>query len=103
IYLALAPKSNSAYNAINEALADVRSGLLGPVPEPLRSSNYAGAENYGNGVGYVYPHDDAAAVVKQNYLDKKVASKRYYVPKRFGVESEAVSLWDRLRKIIRGN
>ena len=103
IYLALAPKSNSAYNAINQALADVRSGLIGPVPEPLRSSNYAGAENYGNGVGYVYPHDDAAAVVKQNYLDKKVASKRYYVPKRFGVESEAVSLWDRLRKIIRGN
>jgi putative ATPase len=101
--LALAPKSNSAYNAINQALADVRSGLLGPVPEPLRSSNYAGAENYGNGVGYVYPHDDAAAVVKQNYLDKKVAAKRYYVPKRFGVESEAVSLWDRLRKIIRGN
>lgn len=103
IYLALAPKSNSAYNAINQALADVRSGLIGPVPEPLRSSNYAGAENYGNGVGYVYPHDDAAAVVKQNYLDKKVASKRYYVPKRFGVESEAISLWDRLRKIIRGN
>ncbi|MEY3855702.1 MAG: hypothetical protein RJA45_172, partial [Actinomycetota bacterium] len=82
IYLALAPKSNSAYNAINQALADVRSGLIGPVPEPLRSSNYAGAENYGNGVGYVYPHDDVAAVVKQNYLDKKVASKRYYVPKR---------------------
>jgi putative ATPase len=103
IYLALAPKSNSAYNAINQALADVRSGLLGPVPEPLRSSNYAGSENYGNGIGYVYPHDDAAAVVKQNYLDKKVAAKRYYVPKRFGVESEAVSLWDRLRKIIRGN
>ena len=103
IYLALAPKSNSAYNAINQALADVRSGLIGPVPEPLRSSNYAGAENYGNGVGYVYPHDDVAAVVKQNYLDRKVASKRYYVPKRFGVESEAISLWDRLRKIIRGN
>ena len=103
IYLALAPKSNSAYNAINQALADVRSGLLGPVPEPLRSSNYAGAENYGNGVGYVYPHDDPAAVVKQDYLDKKVTSKRYYVPKRFGAESETVSLWDRLRKIIRGN
>lgn len=103
IYLALAPKSNSAYNAINQALSDVRSGLLGPVPEPLRSSNYAGAENYGNGVGYVYPHDDPAAVVKQDYLDKKVTSKRYYVPKRFGAESETVSLWDRLRKIIRGN
>lgn len=102
IYLALAPKSNSAYNAINQALADVRAGLLGPVPEALRSSNYAGAENYGNGVGYIYPHDDSAAVVKQDYLDSKLRSKRYYIPKRFGVESESVSLWERLRQIIRG-
>lgn len=102
IYLALAPKSNSAYNAINQALADVRSGLLGPVPEALRSSNYAGAEGYGNGVGYIYPHDDPAAVVKQDYLDSKVRVKRYYLPKRFGVESESVSLWERLRQIIRG-
>ena len=102
IYLALAPKSNSAYNAINQALADVRAGLLGPVPDVLRSSNYAGAENYGNGVGYIYPHDDAAAVVKQDYLDPKLATKRYYKPKRFGAEAELVSLWERLRKIIRG-
>lgn len=102
IYLALAPKSNSAYLAINKALADVRGGLVAPVPEPLRSSNYAGAENYGNGVGYIYPHDDVSGVVKQAYLDKKVASNRYYQPKRFGVESDAVSLWERLRQIIRG-
>lgn len=102
IYLALAPKSNSAYNAINQALADVRSGSLGPVPQSLRSSNYAGAENYGNGIGYIYPHDDVAAVVKQDYLDPKLASKRYYKPKRFGAEAELVSLWERLRQIIRG-
>ena len=102
IYLALAPKSNSAYNAINQALADVRSGSLGPVPQSLRSSNYAGAENYGNGSGYIYPHDDVAAVVKQDYLDTKLASKRYYKPKRFGAEAEMVSLWERLRQIIRG-
>lgn len=102
IYLALAPKSNSAYLAINQALADVHGGLVPPVPEPLRSSNYAGAENYGNGVGYVYPHDDASAVVKQAYLDKKVATHRYYQPKRFGAEADAASLWERLRRIIRG-
>lgn len=102
IYLALAPKSNSAYLAINKALADVRGGLVAPVPEALRSSNYAGAENYGNGVGYVYPHDDLSAVVKQAYLDKKVAMSRYYLPKRFGAEADAVSLWERLRQIIRG-
>ncbi len=102
IYLSLAPKSNSAYNAINEAIADVRAGLVVPVPEPLRSSNYAGAENYGNGIGYVYPHDEAAGVVRQDYLDPKVRSKSYYVPKRFGAEADSISLWERLRQIIRG-
>jgi putative ATPase len=102
IYLALAPKSNSAYLAINEALADVRAGVVTPVPGPLRSSNYAGAENYGNGKGYLYPHDDSAAIVKQEYVDGKPASRHYYRPKRFGVEAESISLWERLRQIIRG-
>jgi putative ATPase len=102
IYLALAPKSNTAYNAINSALADVRSGLIGQVPPPLRSSNYAGAAEYGNGKGYVYPHDDANAVVRQDYLDPKLSSRRYYLPKKFGSEAESVSLWERLRQIIRG-
>lgn len=102
IYLALAPKSNSAYLAINEALADVRAGIVTSVPKPLRSSNYAGAENYGSGQGYVYPHDDSAAIVKQDYLEGKAANRQYYRPKRFGVEAEAISLWERLRQIIRG-
>lgn len=102
IYLALAPKSNTAYNAINKALSEVRGGLLGEVPKPLRSSNYAGAENYGNGIGYVYPHDDPAAVVKQDYVDSKVSKSRFYTPKKMGAESEAANLWERLRQIIRG-
>jgi putative ATPase len=102
IYLALAPKSNSAYLAINEALADVRSGLVEPVPKPLRSSNYAGAETYGNGSGYKYPHDDQSAVVKQEYVSGKASARTYYRPKRFGAESESISLWERLRQIIRG-
>jgi putative ATPase len=102
IYLALAPKSNSAYLAINEALADVRAGVVSPVPKPLRSSNYAGAENFGNGQGYLYPHDDSAAVVSQQYVDGKAANRQYYQPKRFGSEVELISLWERLRQIIRG-
>ena len=102
IYLALAPKSNTAYNAINAALADVKSGLISEVPKPLRSSNYAGAENYGNGKGYIYPHDDSASVVKQDYIAKPIDQRVYYRPKRLGAESELASLWESLRKIIRG-
>lgn len=102
IYLALAPKSNSAYNAINQAIDDVRAGLQPPVPKPLRSSNYSGAKSRGNGVGYLYPHDDSKAVLAQVYLSGKLANKKYYVPKEVGFERELGERWGRLRAIIRG-
>ena len=103
IYLCLAPKSNSAYNAINKALEDVASGIIVEVPPALRSSNYAGAAGFGNGLGYLYPHDDPAGVSHQVYVDPKIANRKYYQPKSFGAEAENSALWDRLRKIIRGN
>lgn len=102
IYLALAPKSNAAYNAINAALDDVRAGLQPAVPRPLRSSNYAGAKSRGNGIGYVYPHDDAKAVVQQEYVPAKISKRRYYQPKDVGYERELSDRWARLRAIIRG-
>ena len=101
IYLAMAPKSNSAYNAINAALDDVRSGLFGDVPKPLRSSNHAGAKGAGAGVGYLYPHDDPKSVVPQRYLADKTLNRSYYQPKDIGVERELVERWSKLRSIIR--
>jgi putative ATPase len=101
IYLALAPKSNSAYNAINAALNDVRSGLFGEVPKPLRSSNHSGAKGAGAGVGYLYPHDDPKAVVSQRYLSDKTLNRSYYVPKEIGAERDLVERWTKLRSIIR--
>lgn len=101
IYLCLAPKSNSAYNAINQAIEDVRAGLFGEVPKPLRSSNHAGAKGAGAGVGYLYPHDDPKAVVPQRYLDDKTLNRSYFQPKDIGVERELVERWAKLRGIIR--
>ncbi len=101
IYLALAAKSNSAYNAINAAIADVQSGLSGPIPKPLRSSNFAGAKSQGAGIGYLYPHDDARSVVEQTYLSGKTANRRYYLPKEVGAERPLVERWQKLRDIIR--
>jgi putative ATPase len=101
IYLAMAPKSNSAYNAINAALDDVRSGIFGEVPKPLRSSNHAGAKGAGAGVGYLYPHDDPKSVVPQRYLADKTLNRSYYQPKEIGVERELVERWSKLRSIIR--
>jgi putative ATPase len=101
IYLALAPKSNSAYNAINAALDDVRRGNFGAVPDPLKSSNYTGAKARGAGIGYRYPHDDARSVLEQRYLDEKLADRRYYQPKEIGAERELSERWPKLRAIIR--
>ena len=102
IYLALAPKSNSAYLAINKALDDVRAGLSGPVPKPLKSTNYAGAKKTtGAGVGYMYPHDDSRAVVEQRYLEGKLENAAYYLAKELGAEKDLAERWPRLRAIIR--
>lgn len=101
IYLALAPKSNTAYNAINAALADVRNGVVGQVPNALKSSNFAKAQEQGVGVGYTYPHDSSRAVVPQRYLDDKVQNRTYYIPKDVGHERELGERWVKLREIIR--
>ena len=102
IYLCLAPKSNSAYRAINSALEDIRNGGFGEVPKPLRSSNHVGAKGAGAGVGYLYPHDDPKSVVEQQYLDEKTSAATYYKPKPVGLERDLVERWAKLREIIRG-
>lgn len=101
IYLALAPKSNTAYNAINSALADVRNGVVGQVPNALKSSNFAKAQSQGAGVGYEYPHDSSRAVIPQRYLDDKVLPRKYYIPKEVGQERELGERWNKLREIVR--
>lgn len=102
IYCALAPKSNAAYEAINAALADVQSGVGASVPASMRGTGYVDAGRFGSGVGYKYPHAEEVAVVAQQYAPDDVLSKSYYKPKNSGRESEFVSLWQRLRSIIRG-
>jgi putative ATPase len=102
IYLCLAPKSNSAYLAIDAAIADIRSGKSAGIPLALRSSNYAGARKAtGAGVGYKYPHDDPISVVPQRYLEGEVENSRYFEPKQVGAERELGERWSKLRAIIR--
>jgi len=83
-YLALAPKSNAAYLAIDAALADVRAEGTLPPPPHLRDGSYRGAARLGHGVGYKYPHD-FGGYVAQRYLPAELAGRRYYRPVR-GVE-----------------
>lgn len=76
IYVALAPKSNACYRAIEEALKDVEKERTFAVPEHLKDAHYPGAKKLGHGKGYKYPHD-YGGYVEQNYLPEK---KKYYKP-----------------------
>ena len=88
IYLALAPKSNAAYVAINDAQAAIREGKIGEVPVHLRDAHYPGATAMGHWRGYRYPHDDVAGIVPQAYAPKPVAEDSYYRPSTRGFEAE---------------
>jgi putative ATPase len=95
IYLALAPKSNSAYLAINQAMSDVRDGFAPAIPASLRSNYLSKAESEDS---YIYPHDDARAVVSQVYAE---AVPAYFEPKSSGFEKTLVERWPALKRIIR--
>jgi putative ATPase len=95
-YLALAPKSNAAYKAVDAALDDVRREGNQPPPPHLRSANYRGAKELGHGAGYKYPHA-TGGWVPQEYLPERLSGRRYYVPIR-GVESELVARLEEIRR-----
>ncbi|SEI86796.1 replication-associated recombination protein A [Demequina mangrovi] len=95
-YLASAPKSNRAYRAIDAAIADVRAGKAGVVPEHLRDAHYAGAERLGHGTTYLYAHDAPHGVAAQEYLPETLRGSRYYEPTEHGYER---TLTERLRTI----
>lgn len=81
VYLALAPKDNAAYLAIDEALRDVREGEGQLVPDHLRDRHRPGADTY---PPYKYPHDYPGARVEQQYLPDGLKGRRYYRPRGYG-------------------
>ena len=102
IHLATAPKSNAVVTAIDAALADVRQGLAGGVPPPLRDGHYPGAAKLGNAQSYVYPHDRPGAVVAQQYPPDELVGRDYYRPTGYGAERALAERVPRLRRTIRG-
>ena len=84
VELALSPKSNTAYQALDSALADIRSGRTGDIPAHLKDAHYQGAKSLGHGVGYKYPHSYDGGWVKQQYLPDEIKNRRYYQPKSTG-------------------
>ena len=82
-YLALAPKSNASYAAIEEATKDVEKEIAQEVPTHLKDKSYRGAKRLGHGEGYQYVHKFPEHFVKQEYVEHK---ENYYRPTAFGYE-----------------
>jgi len=95
LYLALAPKSNSATRAIGAAGKEVERGMTPPVPAHLRDSHYRGAEALGHGAGYLYPHNYPGNYVVQQYLPEELEERGYYDPGSEGEEGGMAESWRR--------
>ena len=81
IVVAKSRKSNSAYNAINSALEDVRNKNTGEVPLHLRNAPIEGLKNHNYGVEYKYPHNYEGGYVEQQYMPDEMIGAKYYIPK----------------------
>jgi putative ATPase len=96
VYLALAPKSNSAYAALGAAAQELEEGRPGRVPSHLQSAAYPGERKLGIGVGYDYPHDHPGHWVAQRYLPEGLRGG-YYRPGDQGAEAALAEAWRRRR------
>ena len=94
VYVALAPKSNSAYLGIDAAIHAVRHKEQGEVPKHLRDAHYGGAKQLGHGVGYRYAQDYPNGYVVQQYLPDALVDEQFYNPLERGRERELVKDWE---------
>ena len=91
-YVACAPKSNSAVNAIGAAMKAVKERPHGQIPAYLRDAHYSGAKDLGRGLDYKYPHNYENHYVEQQYLPDELKGTRFYIPSDNGYE-KAIQRW----------
>jgi len=91
IELALSPKSNSAYLALDRALNDINKGNTGNVPNHIKT----------NSNDYKYPHDYPNYIVKQQYLPENIKDRRYYIPKNNKNEANLKLINDKIKDILK--
>ncbi|CYU86844.1 replication-associated recombination protein A [Streptococcus suis] len=90
--LALSPKSNSAYLAMDAALADLRKNGHLPIPNHLRDGHYTGSKELGNAIGYQYPHAYPEKWVDQQYLPDKLLHADYFTANDTGKYERALGM-----------
>ena len=95
-YVACAPKSNSACNAIFAAMDSVKSKKT-TVPVHLQDAHYKGAANLGHGIGYKYAHDYPNHYVEQQYLPDEIKDSKFYIPSDNGYEKNIKEYFERIK------
>ena len=97
LYVATAPKSNSACNAVFTAMDNVKKYKT-TVPSHLQDAHYKGAEKLGHGTGYKYAHDYPGHYVEQQYLPDEIKNARFYEPGDLGYEKQIKEHLQKLRE-----
>ncbi|HEM2804171.1 TPA: replication-associated recombination protein A [Streptococcus suis] len=103
IDLALSPKSNSAYLAMDAALADLRKNGHLPIPNHLRDGHYTGSKELGNAIGYQYPHVYPEKWVDQQYLPDKLLQADYFTANDTGKYERALGMTQEKIKNLKKN
>ena len=98
VLVATAPKSNSAYGAINKAMRDVQAGKAGPIPRALQNKHFDGEDAERPGQFYLYPHDYPHHWVQQSYLPENLQGTVYYHPGENKSEQAAAEYWKAIKK-----
>jgi len=96
-YMACAPKSNSAVNAISAAMESVKRTRT-TVPVHLQDAHYGGHETLGHGIGYKYAHDYPGHYVEQQYLPDEIRGEKFYIPGELGYERTIREYLDKIHK-----
>lgn len=97
-YMASAPKSNSAINAIDKAMRVVQETKTPPVPVHLQDAHYKSAGKLGHGKGYKYAHDYKNHYVKQQYLPDGLTGKVFYEPSENGYEQQIRAYYKKIKE-----
>ena len=97
-YMASAPKSNSAINAIDKAMRVVQETKTPPVPVHLQDAHYKSAGKLGHGKGYKYAHDYKNHYVKQQYLPDGLTGEFFYEPSENGYEQQIRAYYKKIKE-----
>ena len=97
-YMASAPKSNSAINAIDKAMRVVQETKTPPVPVHLQDAHYKSAGKLGHGKGYKYAHDYIIHFVKQQFLPDGLTGEVFYEPSENGYEQQIRAYFKKIKE-----